>query len=166
MDYAQSVSSHPLCQIIIVFWCGHVTQSWLEKKKEKVYWGASGNYIFIPNKRRKIVSKCVVFDIRHCSPCTGDRHSWGRHTHPTTVCTGYVFYFFSSPCSARYGHALESKLHKNMHCFTQLAPSGHVWLWELDYKEAEHQRIDAFELWCWRRLLKVPVHRGDQTNQS
>ena len=23
-------------------------------------------------------------------------------------------------------------------------------------KEAEHQRIDAFELWCWRRLLRVP----------
>ena len=23
-------------------------------------------------------------------------------------------------------------------------------------KKAEHQRIDAFELWCWRRLLKVP----------
>ena len=23
-------------------------------------------------------------------------------------------------------------------------------------KNAEHQRIDAFELWCWRRLLKVP----------
>ena len=22
-------------------------------------------------------------------------------------------------------------------------------------KEAEHQRIDAFELWCWRRLLRV-----------
>ena len=43
--------------------CGHVTQSWLEKKKEKVYWGASGNYIFIPNKRGKTVSKCVVFDI-------------------------------------------------------------------------------------------------------
>ena len=27
---------------------------------------------------------------------------------------------------------------------------------ELDYIEAEHQRIDAFKLWCWRRLLKVP----------
>ena len=26
---------------------------------------------------------------------------------------------------------------------------------ELDY-EVEHQRIDAFELWCWRRLLRVP----------
>ena len=23
-------------------------------------------------------------------------------------------------------------------------------------KEAEHRRIDAFELWCWRRLLRVP----------
>ena len=24
-------------------------------------------------------------------------------------------------------------------------------------KKAEHQRIDAFELWCWKRLLRVPV---------
>ena len=24
-------------------------------------------------------------------------------------------------------------------------------------KKAEHQRIDAFELWCWRRLLKIPL---------
>ena len=23
-------------------------------------------------------------------------------------------------------------------------------------KKAEHQRIDGFELWCWRRLLRVP----------
>ena len=28
-------------------------------------------------------------------------------------------------------------------------------------EKAEHRRIDAFELWCWRRLL-----RGDQTSQS
>ena len=33
--------------------------------------------------------------------------------------------------------------------------SGHVWIQELDYK-AEHQRTDASELWCWRRLLRVP----------
>ena len=32
-------------------------------------------------------------------------------------------------------------------------------------KKAEHQRIDAFELWCWRRLLRVPwITRG--SNQS
>ena len=29
-------------------------------------------------------------------------------------------------------------------------------MWELDYKETECQRIDVFELWCWRRLLRVP----------
>ena len=29
-------------------------------------------------------------------------------------------------------------------------------MWELDHKESERQRIDTFELWCWRRLLRVP----------
>ena len=28
-------------------------------------------------------------------------------------------------------------------------------------KKAEHQRIDAFELWCWRRLLKSPLDSKD-----
>ena len=32
-------------------------------------------------------------------------------------------------------------------------------------KKAEHQRINAFELWCWRRLLKVPWTAG-RSNQS
>ena len=27
-------------------------------------------------------------------------------------------------------------------------------------RKAEHRRIDAFELWCWRRLLKVPWIAG------
>ena len=32
-------------------------------------------------------------------------------------------------------------------------------------KNTEHQRIDAFDLWCWRRLLRVPwTTRG--SNQS
>ena len=35
-------------------------------------------------------------------------------------------------------------------------PSSHVCMWELDYKESECQRINTFELWCWRRLLGVP----------
>ena len=33
-------------------------------------------------------------------------------------------------------------------------------------KKAEHQIIDAFELWCWRRLLRVPGQQGVQTSQS
>ena len=32
-------------------------------------------------------------------------------------------------------------------------------------KKAEHQRIDAFELWCWRRLLRVPWI-AKRSNQS
>ena len=32
-------------------------------------------------------------------------------------------------------------------------------------KKAEHQRIDAFELWCWRRLLRVPW-TAKKSNQS
>ena len=31
-------------------------------------------------------------------------------------------------------------------------------------KKAEHLRIDAFELWCWRRLLRVPWTAGDPTS--
>ena len=37
-------------------------------------------------------------------------------------------------------------------------------------KKAEHQRIDAFELWCWRRPLRVPwtarISNNPQGNQS
>ena len=32
-------------------------------------------------------------------------------------------------------------------------------------KKAEHQSIDAFELWCWRRLLRVP-RTARRSNQS
>ena len=32
-------------------------------------------------------------------------------------------------------------------------------------KKAEHQRTDAFELWCWRRLLRVPW-TARRSNQS
>ena len=32
-------------------------------------------------------------------------------------------------------------------------------------KKAEHQRVDAFELWCWRRLLRVPW-TARRSNQS
>ena len=36
---------------------------------------------------------------------------------------------------------------------------------EWTVKKAEHQRIDAFELWCWRRLLRVPW-TARRSNQS
>ena len=33
-------------------------------------------------------------------------------------------------------------------------------------KKAEHRRIDAFELWCWRRLLRVPWTARNPTSPS
>ena len=33
-------------------------------------------------------------------------------------------------------------------------------------KKAEHQRIDAFQLWCWRRLLRVPWTARNPTSHS
>ena len=74
-----------------------------------------------------------------------------------------------------FWHALFDGRHikKQRHYFANKGPSsqsygfssGHVWMWELDNKKAEHRRIDAFELWCWRRLLRVPwtVRRSNQS---
>ena len=38
-------------------------------------------------------------------------------------------------------------------------------MWELDCKRAERRKTDAFELWCWRRLLRVPwtTRRSNQS---
>ena len=44
--------------------------------------------------------------------------------------------------------------------------SSHIWMWKLDFvKKAECWRIDAFELCCWRRLLRVPW-TARRSNQS
>ena len=69
--------------------------------------------------------------------------------------------------------SLGSILKKQRHYFADKGPSsqgygfssGHVWIWELDTNKSEHWRIDAFELWCWRRLLSVPW-TARRSNQS
>ena len=43
--------------------------------------------------------------------------------------------------------------------------SSHVWCESWIIKKAEHQRIDAFGLWCWRRFFRVPWTSG-RSNQS
>ena len=43
--------------------------------------------------------------------------------------------------------------------------SSHVWVESWTMKKAEHRRIDAFELWCWRQLLRVPW-TARRSNQS
>ena len=62
---------------------------------------------------------------------------------------------------------------KQRHYFADNGPSSqsyvfsssHVWMWELDHKETERWRIDAFELWCWRTLSRIPW-TARRSNQS
>ena len=62
---------------------------------------------------------------------------------------------------------------KQRHYFASKGPSsqgygfssGHVWIESWTIKKAERQRIDAFELWCWRRLLIIPW-TSRRSNQS
>ena len=62
---------------------------------------------------------------------------------------------------------------KQRHYFSSKGPSSqgygfssiHVWIESWTIKKAEHWQIDAFEVWCWRRLLRVPwtVRRSNQS---
>ena len=62
---------------------------------------------------------------------------------------------------------------KQRHYFVNKGPysqgygfsNSRVWSESWTMKKAEHQRIDAFELWCWRRLLRVPwiARRSNQS---
>ena len=62
---------------------------------------------------------------------------------------------------------------KQRHHFTDKGPcsqgygfsSSHVWMWSWTIKKAEHWRIYAFELWCWKRLWRVPW-TARRSNQS
>ena len=62
---------------------------------------------------------------------------------------------------------------KQRHYFTNKGPSVKAIIFPLvrygceswTVKKAEHQRIDAFELWCWGRLLRVPW-TARRSNQS
>ena len=61
--------------------------------------------------------------------------------------------------SRRNGHALGP--YSQSYGFS----SSHVGCDSWATKKAEHRRIDAFELWCWRRLLRVPW-TARRSNQS
>ena len=47
-------------------------------------------------------------------------------------------------------------IQKQRHRFANKGAFSHVWMLQLDYKESWEPKNDAFELWCWRKLLRVP----------
>ena len=58
-------------------------------------------------------------------------------------------YYFANKCPSSQGY------------FPVVMYGCEIWT----VKKAEHRRIDAFELWCWRRLLRVPW-TARRSNQS
>ena len=58
-------------------------------------------------------------------------------------------------------HYFAKKVHLVKLCFS----SGHVWMWELDHNNSWEPKSWSFELWSWRRLLKVPF-TARRSNQS
>ena len=82
--------------------------------------------------------------------------------------------------SQRVGHDWATSLSlfrqhikKRRHYFANKSPSsqsfsfssGHVWMWELDCEESWAPKNWCFELWCWRRFLRVPW-TARRSNQS
>ena len=77
-----------------------------------------------------------------------------------------------TPWKERYDQPRQH-IKKQRHYFANKGPSSqsygffssHVGYESWTVKKAECQRIDAFELWCWRRLLRVPwtIRRSNQS---
>ena len=68
---------------------------------------------------------------------------------------------FNTGCKAKCGNRCKQDLKYHV-LFSQESCNG-CESWTI--KKAERQRIDAFELWCWRRLLRVPG-TARRSNQS
>ena len=75
---------------------------------------------------------------------------------------------FSSPYDQPRQH-----IKKQRHYFANKGPcyqhygfsNSHIWMWELDYNESWAPKNGAFELWCWRKLFRVPW-TARRSNQS
>ena len=75
-----------------------------------------------------------------------------------------------APWNKSYNQSRQD-IKKQRHYFANKSPSSqsygfssnHVWIWTI--KKAKSQRTDAFELWCWRRLFRVPWTER-RSNQS
>ena len=72
----------------------------------------------------------------------------------------YVYTFRQSIKKQRH-HFADKGPYSESYVFSRVMYGCENWI----IKKAEHRRIDAFELWCWRRLLRVPW-TARRSNQS
>ena len=141
------------------------------------------------------IASCISRQIFKFPPCQADRHHNGFHCQKCAGMSGYSCWKLSlwGSVSEDTGVLLESILTSTLpapdvYISVRQVPyicyqAGHLPTkvcivkamafpvvmygdesWNI--KRAEHRRIDVFELWCWRRLLRVPWTARRQTSQS
>ena len=139
-----------MCQLLSLTLCDHMDYSPPGSSVPRILQARILEWVTIPFSRG--------------SPWTRDR----------TRVSSIAGRFFTIWATKEYmGYKSVQHIKKHRHYFANKVPSSqsygfssnHVWMWELDYKKAEYWRIDAFELWCWRRLLRVPFI-ARRSNQS
>ena len=117
----------------------------------------------------------------------GSITSWKIEGDKVEAVTDFLFFGFKITADSDYGHEIKRSLllgKKAMRNLDRILKSRDISVlteihivkavvfpvviygcenWTI--KKAEHRRIDAFELWCWRRLLRVPW-TARRSNQS
>ena len=104
------------------------------------------SFQFPKHFKLKLVKLATLMEINHSFWSTPWKESYDQHRQHIQ----------------KQGHYFVTKGPSSQGCgFSVLMYGRESWT----IKKAEHQRIDAFELWCWRRLLRVPW-TARRSNQS
>ena len=102
-----------------------------------------------------------------------DRGAWQATVHRVTKSwtwlkllstDAHIYHWISTLAWKKSYDKSRQHIKKQRHHFANKGPysqsygfsSSHLQMWELDHKEVSCWRIDAFKLWCWGRVLRVP----------
>ena len=114
--------------------------------------------LFLRESGSWLLNVWVSIPMPHCPPCPGDGPFLLTLSLPHATRTACLYclhstsYYINLPAKVRLVKAM---------VFPVVMYGCESWT----IKRAECQRIDAFELWCWRRLLRVPW-TARRSNQS
>ena len=105
---------------------------------------------------------------------SGPITSWQIDGETMETVTGFIFLGSKITADGDYSHEMKRRLLLGRKARTNLdsllkskditLPTK-VLLVKAVVSKADCQRIDTFEVWCWRRLLRVPWMQGDTTSQ-
>ena len=123
-------------------------------------------YVYVINKGKTYAFKIVY---SWCSEPVCASESAGPYSFHGCI---YIQYSLEYSLEENNDQPRED-IKKQRHYFANKGPSsqgyvfssGHVWKWELDSTESWARRTDAFELQCWRRILRI-LRTARRSNQS